>query len=204
MCVVFTLKQRNKTLYIMPGLFLTSSDTDYYTGDGNSGIYVYGAQLEQASYPTSYIPTANRPGNEGGGCCHFNRRCADNAQCRGRNGARSDTGTVSGVAANILDSNGASLLGFASSDVLTDAITSSLSTANTANRIGGKDSAAVAWDAAGRTLVLDAGSAVTDAVAQTPSATLHLGSRAGQRISSMDMCRGLRFGTQSKRARKVP
>jgi hypothetical protein len=29
-----------------------------YTGDGTSGVYIYGAQVEQnASYPTSYIPT---------------------------------------------------------------------------------------------------------------------------------------------------
>jgi len=30
-----------------------------YLGDGTSGIYVWGAQLEQASSPSSYIPTTN-------------------------------------------------------------------------------------------------------------------------------------------------
>ena len=29
-----------------------------YTGDGTSGVYIFGAQIEAKSYPTSYIPTA--------------------------------------------------------------------------------------------------------------------------------------------------
>ena len=34
------------------------TSTQSYTGDGTSGIYIYGAQLEQQSYATSYIPTS--------------------------------------------------------------------------------------------------------------------------------------------------
>ena len=37
---------------------ITGNETNSFDGDGTSGVYIFGAQLEQKSYATSYIPTS--------------------------------------------------------------------------------------------------------------------------------------------------
>jgi hypothetical protein len=50
---------------------LMSGATTYYTGDGVSGVYLYGPQLERSAYVTSYIPTAGSPGVRGADIAPF-------------------------------------------------------------------------------------------------------------------------------------
>lgn len=42
-------------------IYLWDSTSGAYDGDGTSGIYIWGAQIEEGSFPTSYIPTTTTP-----------------------------------------------------------------------------------------------------------------------------------------------
>jgi hypothetical protein len=51
----------NNTILAVNGFILLANgdNIDAFTGDGTSGAFVWGAQLEEASYATSYIPTTS-------------------------------------------------------------------------------------------------------------------------------------------------
>lgn len=169
-----------------PSFFLTPADNPGvlfgggYTGDGASGLYLFGAQIESGKSVSSLITTTatavTRPSD------NITISGAAKASINSTSGTAlvlTTGGEGAGIAADILNSNGTTLLGFTSSDTLTSGITSSLTTTNTANRILANERSAISWNASGRSLILGAGTSVTDSVAQIPSATIYLGSNAG-------------------------
>jgi hypothetical protein len=57
-CIIFPSKTNNTTDNIQIRLINTGTN-DSYTGDGSSGIFFWGKQIEAGSFPTSYIPTTS-------------------------------------------------------------------------------------------------------------------------------------------------
>ena len=58
--------------YNLVRFIMYNGSSSYYTGDGTSGLYMWGLQVEEGSYPTSYIP------NHSGGTITRNRESCKN------------------------------------------------------------------------------------------------------------------------------
>lgn len=147
-----------------------------YQGDGSSGVYVWGAQLEwNAESPSSYFPTTTPAARAANVITNIGNLATAINAAAGSIVAQLNYGELTNIAANIVDSNGTNLLGFDSTNHGLSSITSTLTTTNTANRTT-RDKIGISWDASGRSLVLNNGAVATDAVAQIPNATQHIGS----------------------------
>ena len=59
MRIALTATNVTDTSLTMKVLVCNTGTSDNYTGDGTSGLYIWGGQVEQASFPTSYIPTTS-------------------------------------------------------------------------------------------------------------------------------------------------
>lgn len=101
----------------------SSASTAGYTGDGTSGIYIWGAQLEAGAFPTSYIPTTAAAAT----------RAADGALMTGANFSswyRQDEGTLFGEGDVIAATNDAVLASVNGGTTVDDTRLRVLSTSN--------------------------------------------------------------------------
>lgn len=153
----------------------TFSGADVTYAGTTQTLYVWGCQLEEVSFPSSYIPTTTSATRAADVVTNAGTLQTDIAAATGSIVVKINNGEVAGLAANIVDSNGTNLLGFDASNHGLASITATLTTTNTANRTS-RDKLGIAWDGFGRRLVLNGGTVATDANAQTPNSTQHLGS----------------------------
>ena len=72
-CAIFPLKNYSTTA--TPRIYLDDGTSSTYTGNGFSGVYIWGGQLEVATFPTSYIATTSASAT----------RTADDASMAGTN-----------------------------------------------------------------------------------------------------------------------
>lgn len=149
----------------------------YNTGDLTT-LYVFGAQLETGAFPTSYIPTTSAAVTRAADAISATGSLSTGLAAAAGSLVVNTSGAIASTAAALVDSSGNILLGKTSGNALTDNLVAGLTTGNTATWTGSVKGG-IAWNGSGRTLILNNGTAATDANAMTPATTFHLGSLSG-------------------------
>jgi hypothetical protein len=162
------------TTYYPALTMVTGTSTVSYTGDGVSGIFIWGAQLEAGSFATSYIPTV----------ASLVTRSADVATMTGTNFSswynQSEGTFVVGYDSaasgfGVLGNNTSGyVLASSTRDLKTFNGTTSVASANTL-AVGAIGSGAVSYDSTGRNVVLNGGAVATAAGVLQTITTLFIG-----------------------------
>lgn len=188
-CSVTRTSPSSETAYWVVGT-ATDDEVASHTGDGASGVYVWGAQIEVASFASDYIPTTSSAITRAIETCRMSplveailQRSAASVVVRG-----DLSGTT--TARRLVGNDGSKTLLFAhgTTDTLVgtwDGVASALTAT-----IGGSGKnysplgAALGFDAAGRSLVANGGTVASDAVAAGTRTTIYLG--RGVTVSASD------------------
>ncbi|WP_454735356.1 phage head spike fiber domain-containing protein [Cupriavidus necator] len=151
---------------------LVSSGLVSYTGDGTSGLYIWGAQLEVGAFPTSYIPTTSAQVTRSADLLSILAGDAWLSQSAGTfyaefQGGQESTQSTYGRAVGYANSS-ASSLSMIGMNGATGSLGSWNGTTNLTKAVavadffmtGGK--AALAWDATGRSLTANGATPASD------------------------------------------
>jgi hypothetical protein len=141
-------------------------------------IYIWGAQVEQGGFVGPYIPTSSSTVTRPADIISTSGALSTTLASSVGSLVATTTQSLGNTTGTIIDSNGSILLGKTSSNALTDNLVAGLTTSNTATWTGISNSG-IAWDATGRSLVLNNGTIAIDTNAMMPATTFHLGSING-------------------------